>query len=61
MVFIESGGGTNAFGTVFRIHKGKNVKTLPKQISNTLQLKNHVKPDVNTILKLEGIYTLNNK
>ncbi|WP_281979503.1 YwqJ-related putative deaminase [Tenacibaculum mesophilum] len=30
MVFIESGGGTNAFGTVFRIHKGKNVKTLPE-------------------------------
>ncbi|REH56256.1 HNH/ENDO VII superfamily nuclease [Tenacibaculum gallaicum] len=30
VVFIESGGGTNAFGTVFRIHKGKNVKTLPE-------------------------------
>lgn len=30
VVFIESDGGTNAFGTVFRIHKGKNVKTLPE-------------------------------
>ncbi|WGH74657.1 YwqJ-related putative deaminase [Tenacibaculum tangerinum] len=30
VVFIESGGGTNALGTVFRIHKGKNVQTLPE-------------------------------
>jgi hypothetical protein len=30
VIFIESAGGTNAFGTVFRIKKGKNVKTLPE-------------------------------
>ncbi|CAL2080645.1 EndoU domain-containing protein [Tenacibaculum sp. 190524A05c] len=30
VIFVESAGGTNAFGTVFRIKKGKNVKTLPE-------------------------------
>ncbi|SNR17732.1 YwqJ-related putative deaminase [Tenacibaculum jejuense] len=28
VIFIEANGGTNAFGTVFRLKKGKNVKTL---------------------------------
>ena len=30
VLFIESDRGTNAFGTVFRLHKGKNIKTLPE-------------------------------